>query len=462
MRYYAFMALVLGSLPIILRRPFVGLVLYTVLNLIRPELLFWGSDLGNKVLFLIMAATLLSVVINGKVRLELLSRWNLLAMLWIVIALAVSVLLSDWRVGGQWVYTFEIFKVWIACALVMLLIGTPKEIDTYVDVLVYSTAFMAVWGIQQFFGGNRRLEGLGGGTVMEDSNFLAAHFVLILPLAVHRLSTTVGWKRLVAAGASLATVFVVFATLSRGGLLGLIACGVVIIAGSKHRLRMIATSALVFALAAPFVAADFIDRISGVQSVETMDASGKGRLVMWQAAWMIFKDKPLFGCGFLTFPIEKVQYASEFLTGPDGEVKYGWMLEPKVTHSLVFQVLSEGGLFLLAPIVLLYVGTWIANRRRIARYAPFVDDPEIGPDVEPLLSLLKAISAGMIGWLVCALFLDGIVGFYSYVVVTLAAVVRLRLDRLLAPRVANRSTVGRRLGAATRSARATAAGATGS
>ena len=54
MRQYIFWALIVISIPYILKKPFWGVVLYTAFNIIRPEMLFWGKGRQGEEVFIIL------------------------------------------------------------------------------------------------------------------------------------------------------------------------------------------------------------------------------------------------------------------------------------------------------------------------------------------------------------------------------------------------------------------------
>ena len=425
MRLAVFLLYIFGSVPFILRGPFYGICLYTFFNLIRPEMLFWGSSRGSKVLLLLMATTLLGTLFTGRFDPSKLFRWQLLTILWIYLAVVVSILLSRYSITGQWTYVTELLKVYIVCYLLTALCESGKHTRVYMNVVTGATTWLALWGIDQYFRGNYRLEGLGGKAI-GDSNYAAAHFVLMLPMFLSLMFAQRNWKwrgpYMFAAGVSVAAIF---CTVSRGGLLGLVSSMFFYILTSPHRSRLIVFAMIVLVIASPLLTETFLERMSTMQSMETMDTSGQSRLALWRAGWYIFLEKPIFGCGFMAFPYEKVKHADKFRDTLDPEYIDKWIIPPKVTHSMIFQILSEGGIFLAIPNLVLFWFTLRRNRLVQTRYAHLKHVKEI----QDYRNLIKGVSAGIFGFLVCHIFLDGLLGFFIYIQVAVSGVLR---DQLVA------------------------------
>lgn len=424
MRVTLFKLFIYALLPIIVLRPTFGIFVYTFFNLIRPEMLFWGQvSLGGKSLFLIMAATLLGLVFNMRLEFKPFMQWSLLNILWIYGAVCVTIWTASYHhvTLKQWPYANELIKIAIVCYLIFVLINKRDILYKYFDLHLTSSTLLAVWGIEQYFRGNSRLEGLGGEAI-SDSNYAASYFVLILPLAINKFLYGEGRWKLAGALSSAAIFAVIICTQSRGGFLGLATCCGIFVVTSRQRKKLLLIGMLLLLAASPFLTGEYMDRMATMKSIDTMDASGKSRLALWEAAWMIFKDHPILGCGYQCFPHYKMMYANEFVGKLDDDWIQKFIMRPKVTHSLFFQILSEGGLFVFIPVMTIYFGTMIANTRCWLRYRHVE-----GREAEKMRSYLNGLTAGLAGWLVTMVFLDGLIGFFSYIFVTLATITREQL-----------------------------------
>ena len=433
MRLFLYWAVIYITLPLTVARPIVGLFVYTFVNLFRPEMLFWGKQhMGGRSLFMLFLAILLGMVVNAKLDFRALSQWSLLLTLGIWAVVVFTIFAGSYQDPGllQWTYSTEILKIFLLCYVMIVVLHTPKLLFRYIELNIVATALLALWGVDQYFRGNERLEGLGGEAI-GDSNYAAAYFVLFLPLILSKaLDRKVFRKKLFYLGCTGFTFIVILCTQSRGGLVGgIIALGLFFLT-TKHRRSLAIYGSIMLVIASPILAEGVLDRLqetAQVEEVEELDASAQSRLVMWRAAWYCFQDNPIFGVGYKCFPRYKRRCVDRVVADFAGTVepeKVEWMMmHPKVTHSLFYQILSEGGLLLLLPVLLLYLGSLYSNWKCARRHRHRTD--ELGQE---LVARLNGVNAGLAGWLVCMIFLDGLVGFFSYIVVTLGTIIRLQLN----------------------------------
>ena len=433
MRFLLYWALVYCTLPVAMARPIVGLFVYTAVNVFRPEMLFWGDQsMGGRSLFMIYLATLLGVVFTGLFDMRAATRWTQLVMYAIYIVVALSIFAGAYQDPRllQWTYCTEILKAGILCYVILATLNSPERLRSYLSLNMITAGGLALWGVDQYFRGNERLEGLGGKAI-SDSNYAAAFFVLFLPLVLSRALDAKGWKdRLIYFGCSVAVFAVIPCTQSRGGFMGAAVALVAFAVTTRHRRKFLLYGGIILLIASPILTAGVFDRFTETAQggeVEELDKSAQSRLVMWRAAWYCFADNPVLGVGYKCFPRYKKRYVDQVVDDFNGQIPddiVEWMmLHPKVTHSLFFQILSEGGLMLVIPVLGLYFGSVWVNHRAARRARKRTDALGI-----ELRSRLYAVNAGLMGWLVCMIFLDGLVGFFSYIVVALGTALRGHLE----------------------------------
>lgn len=113
------------------------------------------------------------------------------------------------------------------------------------------------------------------------------------------------------------SVMALLFSVSRGALLGVLVCGVVISFFSRYR-RMIWLGLLVVVVIALFVPA-IRSNVMGV--FQASDVSTDVRLVMWKGAVRIIQDHPVLGTGLASFPEVYADYKeashTEFFPNPD-------------------------------------------------------------------------------------------------------------------------------------------------
>jgi O-antigen ligase len=129
----------------------------------------------------------------------------------------------------------------------------------------------------------------------------------------------------------------------------------------KGRTRNVVALALIGIIAFSFARQSQIDRlltVIGAASGEARDNSSELRLVFWGLAWRLFKEHPLLGVGPANFPY----YSGSMVEGlPYGQAGH-------VTHSLWFEMLSAGGLFVTVPFVIMLLRFFFKSYRLARRH----------------------------------------------------------------------------------------------
>jgi O-antigen ligase len=391
-------------------------MVYLSANIIRPEMLFWGGNSGAIIFKVSILATLIGFVIRGKDVFLPFKNREFFLVLWVWVAVAASLYFSDYPLHAKsWLYAEEFLKMSVIAWLIIGLIIQRNAVTTAVNTLLTVTSLLSLWGWDQSFRGNSRLEGLGG-QAFGDSNHVAAFGVLFFPLALHLFmkETRPRVKVLYLFSFVLIGGMIVF-TQSRGGFIGL-ACAVIYLMWRSPRRKALATCLFLFILVlSPFIGDKYIDRMKtiGIESTE-LDYSAGSRLVLWNAGWLVFKDNPIFGVGLLNFPTAKAPYKNDLRDRFDeGLLDYSFQ-GYKVGHSTWFcQMLAECGLFLAIPYLWLILGFFI-KVGKIRKQQDRIDDNL------DLYYMLVGLESGILGYCVCLAFIDGLISPFLIVHILLA------------------------------------------
>lgn len=417
MRELILLILIVASIPLVFKRPLWGIVIYLAFNIIRPEMLFWGSGGGAYVFKVYYGLIIAAAFLRGYLaKIEHVLQREFLLMIWLFVAVVVSTVFARFpAIMGNY-YAYELLKAFIICALIYLIVSDFSDIRAVQNILLGCFAFLGVWGIEQQFRGNERLEGLGGNS-WGDSNGVAALFVMFMPVAVAKVFNSKKRSEFwVAMAIVTVMVTLIVCTKSRGGLLGLVA-GVAAYGFYSRNIKKIAFVAVIMAVVVmPFATQAYFERIKTMQSSETLDDSAKSRLVLWQTGLMIFADNPIFGTGFLSFPEVKMKYENKFLhLNEDFRHQVFREDNKKVTHNTYIQIMSECGLFGIVPFMILVTGgifTGLRARRQLL-YLPLKNEQ---------LSWLCGLSAGITGFAVCMLTVDLSLVLFLYVQLTFVGI----------------------------------------
>lgn len=417
MREWILLVLVLISIPLVLKRPLWGMAIYLGATVVRPEMLFWGGRSGSYVFMVYYITTFVGLFLQGNFNVigRALRRETLL-MLWLLGAVFLSVLLAQYPIFRGYYYVYELLKVFGICVFLYLLVNEFEDFKKIQSVLLGCFAFMAVWGIDQHFRGNERLEGLGGSS-WGDSNGVAAMFILFLPVALAKAFASETRKQYwISLGTAALMVALIVCTQSRSGLIGLIVSLAVLAYFSRSPLKVAKIVAVLTVAAMPFATMQYINRMNTMAGGEEFQNSSLDRITLWKAGLLVFADNPLIGTGFLTFPEAKMKYEDQFLY-LDTEFRDSIFRDDnkRVSHNTYIQLLSDCGLIGALPFVLL-LGGGIAlglKARRMLR-----DSSEHNTE----LLWLSGLCAGIAGFAVCIFSIDAAMEIELYVQIVLATI----------------------------------------
>lgn len=442
MREWILLGFVLLSIPFVLRRPLLGMIIYLGATVVRPEMLFWGSKTGSYVFMVYYIAIAVGIFLeSGFGRIGQAVRRETALMAWLLGAVFLSVVMAQYPIFRGYYYVYELLKAFGICAILYLLVNDFEDFRKIQSVLLGCFAFMAVWGIDQHFRGNERLEGLGG-SAWGDSNGVAAMFILFLPVALAKAFASEKRSQYwVSLGIAALMIALIVCTQSRSGLIGLVVSLCMFGFYSRRSLKVAQTMAILAIVALPFASQQYISRMNTMAGGEEFKSSAQDRITLWKAGLMVFADNPLVGTGFLTFPEAKMKYEDRFLY-LDDEFRESIFRtsNSKVTHNTYIQLLSDCGLIGAIPFVLL-LGGGIAlglKARRMLR-----DSSEHSAE----LLWISGLSAGMAGFAVCILSIDATMEIAIYVQIVLATILYRIILGKTAEQEAALSAPGNRLSA---------------
>jgi len=396
--------------------PFYGLCSYMVINILRPEMFFWGGHTGNILFNVTIGSTLLGfIAVLVGIRTAPLNNLRYLSgcrefwlLLWIWIATVVTLLLTSYPLHPRsWYYSNELLKLFILGALTLALVVSKEHIYRFQHIVMTAVTLLSIWGIEQRFRGNERLEGLGG-SAFGDSNGVAAFGVLYLPIALNMFLTVNKTKeKLLWLFSFVVIALLVILTQSRGGLLGLIAALLYLLLRTRRKgmlLLFAGLAALIFTFTS-LQTGDTFKRFEQFASGEELDYSGASRIVLWKAGLLIFKDHPFIGVGLLNFADAKAPYRYALADSEDPALLDYSFAGYKVGHGTFFaQIMPEGGLLLTIPylwlIIQLFIGAY--RMRKTNRH---LSDPN-------LHDLLVGLQAGVVGNCVCNIFINNLFMYF--------------------------------------------------
>ena len=390
-----------------LTRPFYGLCIYIGFNILRPEMLFWGSHSANiifKVSLICSFIGFLRLQSNPRSMLSCREFWLLLAV-WAASAISLVMAEYVWE-ARAWYYSTELLKLWIVGCLILGVAYKAEHLLKLQYVVMGAISVLSLWGIEQHFLGNARLEGMGG-SAYGDSNGVAAAGVLYFPIALNNFLTAPDKKKKgIWLISTVLIVGLIIFTQSRGGFLGLIAGVAYLFLRTRKKKTLVAVCTLAALVASPFLAQEYTKRLETITAEgEERDFSSGSRLVLWNAGVLMFMDHPIFGVGLLNFAKTKGPYKQPLMGKFDQELLDYSFRGYKVGHGTYFtQLMAEGGLLLTIPYLWL-IGGFLIGALRVRKRDPTDENRD-------LADLLAGMEAGVVGHCLSIMFINALFFYF--------------------------------------------------
>lgn len=367
-----------------LKRPWMGVMLWTWLSLMNPHRFTWGFAYDAPLAAIAAVTTLLGLLMTQERQSPFKG-----TPVGIFAAFVVWITLS-WLFGidtdGDYLQWSKVMKIYFMTFIALVLLHTKHHIIAFAWVTAASLAIIGAKGgvFTILHGGSYRVWGPPG-TFIEDNNEFALALIITIPL-LHflQLQATNKWLR---HGLS-ATMFLCAASAlgshSRGGLLAIAAMGSMLWWRSQRKGSM-TLLILAFLLAIlPMMPAEWWTRMETIGTYDE-DQSAQGRLYAWGVAWEVAKHN-LFGAGM------SYQHNTIFaLFGTGGA--------PIAAHSIYFQILGNHGFVGLFIFVWLWFSTY--------RYAGWLNKNAIAiPQAKWAGNLGAMVQVALVGYAVGGAFLS--------------------------------------------------------
>lgn len=327
-----------SMVPLMLRFPFAGVLVWGWLSLMNPHREVYGFALGQPFNAAIAFLTLMAWAFSKERK-----AWPNDRLPWMLLALGVWMSFNsmfapdpDW----SWPLWDRTMKILMFVLLLAATAVTKARIHATIWVMVVSLGYFGVKGgvFTIITAGANKVFGPEN-TIISDNNHLALAIVMLLPLVNYlRMHTGHRLIRLGLGAAMALQVLTVLGSYSRGGMVALAVTAGFFWLRSKHKVGLLIAGGLVIATGLSLMPPAFFQRMDTIQNA-TEDESFRGRLVSWEVCTRYAIDHFPLGAGF-SGTERKPVYNSYF----PGETTHA-------AHSIYFQVLGEHGL----PGLILYL-----------------------------------------------------------------------------------------------------------
>jgi len=337
---------VVGSLPWMVYRPFVGLLFWMWLGFMNPHRLTWGWTYHFPFVQLVAISTIVGWFVSKEPKRM---PGGALPALWVtfIVWTTITTLLAVYpdRAWPQWAI---FMKIQVMVLFILLLLNNRQRINVAVLTIVASICFYGVkGGIFTIIGGGQHMVLGPRGSFISGNTEIAFAIVVTLPFLWYlRSEATERWQRLVAVACFALCLVAVLGSYSRGAVLALSAMLAFLWLRSKGKLLTGTLALMVLATALMMMPEQWRERMGTVEHYQ-QDESARSRINSWSFALNFANDHPIAGGGFEIFTEE--QFA---VYAPMPERVFD-------AHSIFFQVLAEHGYVGLLLFLALGTGTFI-------------------------------------------------------------------------------------------------------
>lgn len=359
----------IGSVPIILWRPWIGVLMWYWIGLMNPHRLTWGFMYDIPAAMLVGVTTLGALAIARDRRMPPFTRET--ALLLLMMAWFTLTTMNAWVPSMAWAYWAQAMKVLGFTLLTTMLVHGRLRTEWLLLVITGSLAFYGVKGglFTLLTGGQYQILGPAQSFISGNTS-LGLAMLMVMPLLLvlarrARAGDLAGlpdrsWLRLAGWGGygafwltGLSTVF----TYSRGALVGLSSIVPFVFLKMRYKPLLVVLIIMGGTTVLTLVPDKLVDRAETIQNYQE-DRSAMQRIQAWGVNLNIALENPLGG-GFNLVYIDDGTWLSYANFIGD------WDNQARVAHSNYFQVLGHHGFVGLA----LYVGLLLSVLLTLFRVA---------------------------------------------------------------------------------------------
>lgn len=346
-------AIIFGMLPFVLKRPWIGVLLWTWLAYMNPHRQAWGFAYSFPFSMVVGLVTIGAFMFSNS-RKEIVWTRETVVLLIFLMWMFVTTFFSFYPVEA-WVQWNKVWKIQLMIFMIAMIIQNRSQLHWMVWIIAISLGYYGVKGgiFTIATGGSYQVWGPEG-TFIGGNNEIALALVMVIPLIRYlHLQAERRWVRLGLAAAMILSGVAAIGSQSRGALLAMCAIGVFLWIKSRNKIVTgiyLTIAVLILALVMP---QSWYDRMNTIEDYKE-DASAQGRINAWHTAFNVAKDR-VTGGGFDMFDTKTFyQYAPNPYAVHDA-------------HSIYFEVMGEQGFIGFALFITLGLMTWIRAQQIIKR-----------------------------------------------------------------------------------------------
>ncbi len=408
--------IIIGSLPLVFVRPWMGILIFAWISYMNPHRLTWGFAYDVPFAMIVAVVTIVAYAMSTEQKRIPMTPVTVLILTYVVwTSITTAFALNPDEAMPQWI---KFLKIQLMTVLTLAMMNSRKRIHMFVWVVAISLGFYGFKGgiFGLLSGGQYRFWGPEG-SFIGDNNSIALALVMTVPLMYYlHQNTKEKWIKLGLLAAMVLSLAAVFMTYSRGGFLALAAMSLVLWFRARRRVMLGAIGASVLAGMLAFMPAQWTERMWTVKTYET-DTSASQRFDAWQFSLNVARDNPITGGGFKVHESEKL-YLKYHPTA---------LRIAASAHSIYFEILGEHGW--IGLILFLAIGAGALGTCRWLRKNTRGD-----AELRWAYDLGNMLQVSFIGYAVAGTFLNLATFDLFYHLVVVAVVTRLVAQQSLAER----------------------------
>jgi len=377
--------MILGTLPLILKRPYIGILVWSWISYMNPHRLAWGFAFSLPFAQIVAITFIISLVLNGQ-KIKFPANTTVYAFVTLLVWMLLTSLTGFYPELALEYYV-QVLKIQFFTLLSIALISNVKELNQLITVIVLSIGFYSIKGgvFTILTGGAFRVWGPSG-TFIEENNGLAIATLMIIPLMIYlrHLSEKTIVRNLWLFGIVTSAASAV-GSQSRGALIAILAVAFFYWLKTKGKFLSGIVITICLVGGYQFMPESWHERMGTTVNYEE-DASATSRLDSWQYNFNLASGR-FMGGGFKKE--SKETYALYF----------GNIQTPYVAHSIYFSVLGDHGWIGFALFMFILWSTW----RRLTRIASRLKKRQ---DLSQLLFLAKMLQVSLIAFMSGGAFLN--------------------------------------------------------
>jgi len=345
MRDLLVLAIVIPAAIMALRRPWVGVLLWTWLSIMNPHRYSWGIAYEAPLAAITAVCTVLGLLMTKDKQSPFQGtpvKLFVLLTAWITLS---------WLFGidaeGDYPQWTKVMKIYFMTLVAISLLKTKLQILSFTWVTAGSLAILGAKGgiFTVLSGGGHRVWGPPESFIYDNNHFALALVMTIPLLYMLQQGLDKKWHKLVTTVTMLLCAASALGSHSRGGLLAIVAMGLMFWWRSEKKGGLGIGILIAVAILLPFMPEEWWSRMGTIQNYED-DQSAIGRLNGWHVATQVALNN-FFGGG--------MSYQHQIYFN-----MYGlYNTDTIAAHSIYFQILGNHGFVGL----FLFIALWISTYR---------------------------------------------------------------------------------------------------